>query len=241
MRPSADRVLERWRAADSWALTSGVTALVFIVFMLSLGIVRGTGSNTPDRGPVLIQDRAGGNPLGAGSAAPSGTDRAEAPPSASSEASADTPSSSLPGVDVHVNDRAGYLFSYPDGWELSRSGETDELSSPGGEIVMSFGMAPSGPLRQASTELLEGLATYSDIDVVSDKVERTEQGQRGMVIGATATDTTGATVRLMAITIRGPGENRAIMVQFSAGSDPLKALPAIREIVGSFRTSSVAS
>jgi hypothetical protein len=151
------------------------------------------------------------------------------------------PGSSVPGVSVHVDDQAGYLFSYPDSWELSRSGETAELVSPDGDVVMSFGTAPSGPLHAASDRVLEDLTgAYADVELVADNAERTTQGQRAFVVGATATDPNGALVRFLAITIRGLEQNRAITVNFSADSDPLEALPAIREIVASFRVSEAA-
>ena len=103
---------------------------------------------------------------------------------------------------------------------------------------MFFGVAPPGPLRQASNGVLGRLTdAYSNVELVSDRVERTEQGQRGLVTGATATDANGAFVRLMAIIIRGPDQNQSITIRFSASSNPLHALSAIRQIVASFRTS----
>lgn len=144
----------------------------------------------------------------------------------------------LPGIDVHVNDRAGYLFSYPDDWKLSSSGNGDELTDPNGGVVMSFDAAPSGPLRRAADQVISTLGTrYADVRVVSDRLETTDQGQPSSVIGATAVDESGALIRLMVITVHGPDRNRAITVRFARGSDPLDALPEIQQILASFRTS----
>ena len=134
-----------------------------------------------------------------------------------------------------MNDQAGYLFSYPDSWDLYTSGETDDLVSPGEDIKVSFGVAPPGPLRQASNGVLGRLTdAYSNVELVSDRVERTEQGQRGLVTGATATDANGAFVRLMAIIIRGPGsepiDHDSIFGELKPFARPVRH-PADRRIV----------
>jgi hypothetical protein len=141
----------------------------------------------------------------------------------------------LPGFNVHVNDQAGYLFSYPDGWALSESGETSLLVSPDGDVVMSFGVAPSGSLRQAADQVVQDLTTrYADVELVAGQVERTQQGHPSLVVGGRATDA-GSPVRFLVITIRGSDRNRAITIHFAGETDPLTALPDIQEIVGSFR------
>ncbi len=139
---------------------------------------------------------------------------------------------------MHVNDEAGYLFSYPDDWELSSAGPIAELTDPTGDVAMSFDLAPGGSLRRASEQVVAALSgRYSHLQVVSDRLEPTEQGQPSSVLGATATDARGALIRLMVVTVRGPDQNRSITVRFSPGSDPLRVLPDIQQIVGSFRTS----
>lgn len=144
----------------------------------------------------------------------------------------------LPGFDVHVNERAGYLFSYPDAWDISSFGATARLVSPDGDVVMTFGTAPLGSLEEASDqEVAKATSSYEDVELVADKVSRTLQGLRSLVVGGTAIDATGASVHFLVITIQGPDENRAITVRFSADADPLEALPVIQQIVASFRTS----
>jgi hypothetical protein len=144
----------------------------------------------------------------------------------------------LPGFGVHVNEQAGYLFSYPDAWTVSQSGENTRLLNPKRDIVMMFGMAPSRALEPASDRVVAKVASsYSDVELVTGKVERTPQGQRLLVVGGRATDAAGDAVRFLVITIQGTDQTRAITVRFAAGSDPLDFVPVIREIVASFRTS----
>jgi hypothetical protein len=148
----------------------------------------------------------------------------------------------LPGFGVHVNEQAGYLFSYPDTWTVSQSGDTTRLLNPKGDIVMMFGMAPSRALKAASDRVVAEVASsYSDVELVTGDVERTPQGQPSLVVGGRATDAAGDAVRFLVITIRGTDETRAITVRFAAGSDPLDSLPVIREVVASFRTSDTGS
>jgi hypothetical protein len=144
----------------------------------------------------------------------------------------------LPGFDVHVNEQAGYLFSYPDSWDISSSGATARLVSPDGNVVMTFGMAPLGSLEEASDQAVaKATSSFVDVELVAGEVSRTLQGLRSLVVGGNAIDATGASVQFLVIAIQGPDENRAITVRFSADADPLDALPVIKQIVASFRTS----
>jgi hypothetical protein len=146
----------------------------------------------------------------------------------------------LPGFGVHVNQAAGYLFSYPDAWTVSDTGGTARLVPPTGDIVMTFGMAPARGLEAASAELVEEVTRpYTDVELVSSEIERTPQGQPSLVVGGRGTDVTGEAVRFLVITIHGSDDTRAITVRFDPGSDPLESLPVIREIVASFRTAEI--
>ncbi len=144
----------------------------------------------------------------------------------------------LPEYDVHVNEGGGYLFSYPGAWEIESAGDNARLVSPDGDVVMTFRIAPPGSLEEASDRVL-GNATrsYSGVELVAGEVERTPQGLRSLVVGGDALNATGTSVRFLVITIQGPEENRAITVRFSPSADPLETLPAIQEIVSSFRIS----
>ena len=225
MRQFADRMPQRAYPAHPARVWAGILVVAFLGFVISVTLLRSIAGEVSREG-ALPQEQSDVNAVDPGTAMPSRPRESATSPD------------SLPGVNLHVNDQAGYLFSYPDSWDLYTSGETDDLVSPGEDIKVSFGVAPPGPLRQASNGVLGRLTdAYSNVELVSDRVERTEQGQRGLVTGATATDANGAFVRLMAIIIRGPDQNRSITIRFSASSNPLHALSAIRQIVASFRTS----
>ena len=143
----------------------------------------------------------------------------------------------LPGYEVHLNEMGGYLFSYPDSWELTAAGDDARLTSPDDEVVMTFGTGPSGSLEVASDRVLGKVAnSHANVDLVAAE---TPQGFRSIVAGGDALDASGARVRFLVITIEGPDRNRAIIVRFSPSADPLEASPAIQEIISSFRVSQV--
>jgi hypothetical protein len=141
-----------------------------------------------------------------------------------------------PGPGVYANGRAGYAFSYPRGWGLLGSGTAVRLVGPNGEAAISFRPASDGPVGQASTALLESLsAEYRDLQLQTPELQRTEQGFPSVVVGARATGRDGRDVRFVSITIQGAANNWAIVVRFAEGSDVLRFMPAVRQIVDSFR------
>ena len=144
----------------------------------------------------------------------------------------------LPGVHVHVNDQAGYLFSYPDGWKLTRSGTSTTLVDPKDEVQMAFATAPRAPLEETNRRVLAGLTSpYRDMNVVTRDSQLTEQGQSSLVLGGTAVDEAGSTIRFLVVTIEGTARNWAITVRYEPHADVTDSITAIEEIVGSFRTS----
>ena len=146
----------------------------------------------------------------------------------------------LPGYEVHLNEMGGYLFSYPDSWELATAGDEARLASPDDEVIMTFGAGPSGSLEVASDRVIANVtSSHTDVDLVTAEIERTPQGFRSIVAGGDALDTRGARVRFLVITIEGPDRNRAITVRFSPSANPLEASPTIQEIISSFRVSQV--
>jgi hypothetical protein len=228
----ADSVLDRWyrfsdRVAAAWTrLADRIYALVVLTLCILLAIsaialIR-AGPDTP-----VPRDTA--------------TDTPEAPVAGGEDPTRrglSETNDQLPGYDVHVNEGGGYLFSYPDSWEIASAGDSARLVSPDDDVVITFRMAPSGSLEEASDRVLRNATSaYSGVELVAGEVERTPQGLRSFVVGGDALNATGTPVRFLVITIQGPGENRAITVRFSPSADPLEALPAIREIVSSFRIS----
>jgi hypothetical protein len=165
------------------------------------------------------------------------TDRPSAPepstePSSEPETPSPTPSS---GLATYSNELAGYLFSYPNDWDISTSGTGTILSDPEGQVEISFDGAPAGSFQEASDQVLDQLTSaYGSAETVATQVNETSQGFPSIAVGGVATDTTGAQIRFLAITIQGPEENRAILVRFPADPDP-RDLDALLGVVDSFR------
>jgi hypothetical protein len=178
-------------------------------------------------------------PLGA--AAPDLTDGSHTrspspdPSTASSEPSDTPPPNPSPGLSVYTNSVSGYVFSYPSDWDISTSGTDAVLSDPEGQIEISFYGAPPGPLQESSDRVVEELGNpFGSPQTIATEVNHTSQGYLSMAVGGIASDETGAQIRFLAITIKGPDENRAIMVLFPAEPDPLD-LDALLGVVDSFK------
>ena len=166
-----------------------------------------------------------------------------APPSAAPSAVASVsapsvPEGTLPGLDVHVNEAAGYLFSYPSSWELGRQAGIDHLRNPGGDVLMTFEVAPPGTLQSASDNVVARIARpYTDVELDTGPIEQTPQGLPSLVVGGRGVGAGGEAARFLVIAIQGPDGNRAIVVHFSPDAQPLEALPVIREVIASYRIS----
>jgi hypothetical protein len=146
----------------------------------------------------------------------------------------------LPGVEVHVNEAAGHLFTYPSSWEIDRESGIDRLRHPSGDVVMTFEVAPPGSLQTASDRIVRDIAfRYSNLELDTSPVERTPQGLPSLVVGGHGIGPGGELMRFLVITIQAPDGNRAIAVHFSPDARPLAALPVIREVIASYRISSV--
>ena len=179
-------------------------------------------------------------PLGA--AAPDFTDssdtRSPSPvPSPGVSSEPGTPPSPVTpsGVAVYTNSVSGYVFSYPNDWDVSKSGSVAVLSDPEGQIEISFYGAPPGPLQEASDRVVEELGnSFGAPQTIATDVNLTSQGYPSIAVGGVAMDETGAQIRFLAITIKGPDENRAIMVLLPAEPDPLD-LDALLGVVDSFK------
>jgi hypothetical protein len=178
-------------------------------------------------------------PLGA--AAPDFTEGSDTPspspvPSTGVSSEPGTLPSPVPsGLSLYTNSVSGYVFSYPNDWDVSTSGTVAVLSDPEGQIEISFHGAPPGSLQEASDRVLEELSnSYGAPETIATEVNRTSQGYPSIAVGGTAWDETGAQIRFLAITIQGPNQNRAIMVLFPAETDPLD-LDALLGVVDSFR------
>lgn len=180
-------------------------------------------------------------PLGAAAPGPTEAPRTDQPSAQVPSTPPSSPSDALPSpiptsdLSTYTNGLAGYLFSYPSDWDVSTSGTATILSDPQGRIEISFDDAPAGSLQQASDEVLGQLTnTYGSPQTIAIEVNRTSQGYPSIAVGGIAYDETGAQIRFLAITIRGPDENRSILVRFPADTAP-EDLDALLGIVDSFR------
>lgn len=179
-------------------------------------------------------------PLGA--AAPDLTDASQTPspspvPSTGPSSEPETLPSPDPstGLSTYTDSVSGYVFSYPNDWDVSTSGTVTVLSDPEGQIEISFEEASAGSLQEASDRILEELTnTYGSPETIATEVNRTPQGFRSIAVGGISRDAAGAQIRFLSITIRGPNENRAIVVRFPSETDPLD-LDALLGVVDSFR------
>jgi hypothetical protein len=142
-----------------------------------------------------------------------------------------------PSLDLstYTNEQAGYLFSYPGDWRVSASPTATVLSDPKGQVVVSFDGAPSGSLQEASDGVLEQLTNaYVSPKVIATDYGSTPQEYPSIVVGGTATDASGTSIRFLVVTIEGPEENRALSIRFPADTDPAD-LGAVLAVIGSFR------
>jgi hypothetical protein len=137
---------------------------------------------------------------------------------------------------MYTNEEAGYLFSYPTDWKVSESPTATVLSDPAGRVVISFDTAPPGPLELVSDRVVEELtAAYAGSEIIATDPGQTPQDYPSIVVGGTATDASGVSIRFLVVTIEGPDENnRALSIRFPADTDP-DDVGAVLAVVGSFR------
>ena len=179
-------------------------------------------------------------PLGA--AAPDLTDgsdpRSPSPvPSRGVSSEPGTPPSQVapPGIVMYTNSVSGYVFSYPSDWDVSTSGTEAVLSDPESQIEISFYGAPPGPLQESSDRVVEELSnSYGSPETIATDVNQTSQGYQSIAVGGIARDETGAQISFLAITIKDPDMNRAILVRFPTDPAP-EDLDALLKIVDSFQ------
>jgi hypothetical protein len=134
----------------------------------------------------------------------------------------------------HTNAAAGYSFFRPIGWEVSERGTVSELTGPDRDVILSFGLGPEGNLRKASAEFAASIGgAYDEVELQGPRRE-VIAGQSAIVTAGGAVNDAGVAVRFLAITTRIGGENYAISVFVADASDPVKVLPVVADIIGSF-------
>lgn len=142
--------------------------------------------------------------------------------------------STLPGVEVHANSEGGYLFSYPESWTVEVQGGKTLLADPDDSVRVRFGTARDGSLSRTSASLVASvMRSHDGARVLTSSRESTPEGMRALIVGGTLPDDVEG--RFLAIAVKATSANKAITVFFSAGSDVLEDLGAIRAILSSFR------
>jgi hypothetical protein len=138
------------------------------------------------------------------------------------------------GLSTYTNSFAGYLFSYPNDWHVSTSDTATILSDPDGQIVLSFEGAPAGSLQLASDEVVARFtSSYSSPQTFATGAAVTSQGFHSITVGGIMRDAAGTQIQFLAITIRGPNKNQAILVHYPVDPDP-SDLDALLGVVGSY-------
>lgn len=134
-----------------------------------------------------------------------------------------------------VNRQGDYAFRYPKGWEVSAQGTASKVVSPGGEVVISFGIGPKGKLEEAAARFASVVqSAYGDVQILG--TERREIGGRpALIVAGLGTNASGVRIRFLAITVDSGRGNHSISVFVAEGSDPVEVLPPVQAIVASFR------
>lgn len=136
---------------------------------------------------------------------------------------------------VHINAVGGYSFEPPAGWEVHDRGSASELISPDRGVVVSFGLGRPGTLSGAIGALLDSVRERY-VDVRFGDVERTRVERRtAAVVVGSMVNAHGVRVRILGLAMRVGGVNRVIAVFVAQPADPAEVLPAVEQIVGSFR------
>jgi hypothetical protein len=140
-----------------------------------------------------------------------------------------------------MNHAGGYVFEYPDAWQLTHEGDLSNLESPTGRIAMAFGVSPAGRLELVSTRLLRSqFGPTGEGKLIGTKRQRIAGAPAVLQSGLTR-DGTGVLIRYLAIAIDGDSREYTILITVSGRSDPARVLRTVEEIVASFETSKVSS
>ncbi|MBI4259579.1 MAG: hypothetical protein HY658_03340 [Actinobacteria bacterium] len=140
-----------------------------------------------------------------------------------------------PSLPRFTNEAAGYSFAHPEGWTATSEGTASKLTSPGRDLIVSFGLAPAGTLEQVSRKAVAQLSrNYRDAQFFGSEREEIA-GRPAFLVAGRGENAAGVPIRFMAIALGGPGGRHVIYVFSAEGADPAEVLPTVEGIVGSFR------
>jgi hypothetical protein len=134
-----------------------------------------------------------------------------------------------------TNDEGGYGFRVPDGWTAETSRSFSQVSDPSGQATISVLVAPEGDIDAVSdTSLATTTADWTDVQAEAPQ-DRAVGEFPAVSVGGTATDTSGEPIRFLSIVIDSGERNHAIWVSVPETGGASTFLPAIEQILGSFK------
>ncbi len=135
----------------------------------------------------------------------------------------------------YVNREAGYAFRYPEDWRLEKTETATELINPKKDASISIGRGPAGDVVEASAALVDELrSSHKRVRTNTHDVQRIG-GQRSLIVAGSAVNSKGVPLRFLTIVIPAKNRNYGIDVFATADSDPREVVPAVEDILGSFR------
>ena len=162
-------------------------------------------------------------------------DGAQEPPSAVSERAGNGVGAVIDSSQRLTNDEGGYGFRVPEGWTAQTSRSSSQLHDPSGEAKISVLVAPEGDVDAVSETALVSISEdWTDVQAEAPQ-DRIVGELPAVSIGGTATDASGTTIRFLSIVIDSGEGNHAIWVSVpeTGGASPF--LPAIEQVLASFR------
>lgn len=134
-----------------------------------------------------------------------------------------------------TNDDGGYAFRVPEGWTAVSSRSTSQVTDQAGDVTISVLVAPEGDIEAVSDSSLASItADWSGVES-EPQHDRTVGTLPAVAVGGTATDASGAPIRFLSIVLDSGERNHAIWVSVPENGDASTFLPAIEQILGSFR------
>jgi hypothetical protein len=162
-------------------------------------------------------------------------DGSRAPSSSPSDRGAAEVEGAIGSSKLLTNDDGGYGFRVPEGWTASSSGSTSQVTDQTGDVTISVLVAPEGDIEAVSDRSLANItADWAFVEAEAQQ-DRTVGAFPAVAVGGTATDASGARIRFLSIVIDSGERNHAIWVSVPENGDASTFLPAIEQILGSFR------
>ena len=154
---------------------------------------------------------------------------------ATSSSTSEQAAPEVPATERHINAEGGYAFRVPTGWSVQSAASATEVTSPTGTATISIQVASEGELDAASVAFVGNLvATWTDAQT-EEPQPRTVGELPAVSVGGTAVDESGRPLRFLSILVDTGTRNHAISVSVPESSDAVSFMPAIEEILSSFK------